>query len=150
MCQYNSYFRVVHIFADIQKTRITRKYVHRGNFYIHSISQIVSGKQSSRLWQVDVSMLAISREHKRKIRAFRICLAQQQPYSCKWITRSQCKILIIHKTWFHHYYQQNLSEYISMVTNLLMCLTSIFIVDFYIWRSTASFSTENGKLSSLI
>ena len=35
-----SYFHVVHIFADISKTRITCKYVQRENFYVHSILNI--------------------------------------------------------------------------------------------------------------
>ena len=33
-----NYFLVVHIFADISKTRIARKYVQCENFYVHSTS----------------------------------------------------------------------------------------------------------------
>ena len=37
LCFYYSNFHDVHIFADIQETPITRKYVQRENFCIHSI-----------------------------------------------------------------------------------------------------------------
>ena len=33
---YKGNFRGVHIFADIQETRITRKYVQHENIYVHS------------------------------------------------------------------------------------------------------------------
>ena len=33
---YKSNFRGVHIFGDIQETRIMRKYVQRENIYVHS------------------------------------------------------------------------------------------------------------------
>ena len=37
-----SYIHVAHIFAEILKTRTTRKYVQRENFYIHSSSYLAN------------------------------------------------------------------------------------------------------------
>ena len=47
-------FHYIHIFTDIKETRITRKYVQRGNFYVQSIQVNTGSTPSSglvpRLW----------------------------------------------------------------------------------------------------